>query len=164
MRVEMRGAVVIWLQFGPPHLWNTLVHTRACPPTCVFASFISTLISGWWPPASSWILISIWRMWRGPQGVGWGVTTYTLCTHTHTHTQKSTLQESTAGHGSVNYRLQKPSSVLTLDCCCLCPAAPAWQMQSWCSQSLVCLLAHYFGNDKEKWADRAAFHCPALLF
>lgn len=155
------GAFVIWLQFGPLHLWNTPMHTQACPRTCVFASFISTLILGWRPPASSWILISIWWMWRGPQGVGSGVTTYTLCTQPHKRTH---YKKSTAGHGSVNYGLQKPSSVLTLDCCCLCPAAPAWQMQSWCLQSLVCLLAHYFVNDKENWADRAAFHCLALLF
>lgn len=87
------GAGVIWLQFGPLHLRNTHIHTQAYAPTCTFASFISTLILRWRPPASSWILISIWWMWRGPQGVGWGVTTYTLCTLTHTHTKAHTTGE-----------------------------------------------------------------------
>lgn len=105
------GVVVIWLQFGPLHLSNA--YTQACTPTRAFVSFISILILGWWPPVSSWILIAIWLMWRGPQGVGWVVTTYAR--HTHTHTENNTLQENTAGHGSVNYSLQKPFSVLTLN-------------------------------------------------
>lgn len=84
----------------------------------------------------------------------------------HSCTQKNTLQESTAGHGSVNYSEQEPSSVLTLDWCCLwlVPCSPPWQMQSWRSQSLLCLLTHYFVNDKKKWGDTASLCYSPLLF
>lgn len=73
------GVVGIWLQFAPPCICQT--HPPAFAPTCTFVSFISTLILGWWPPASSWILTAIWWMWRGPQGVGRGVATYTPRAH-----------------------------------------------------------------------------------
>lgn len=88
------GAFVIWLQFGPPaSVKYTHTHTSVPTDMCVFASFISTLILGRWPPASSWILIPIWWMWGGPQGVGWGVTTYTLGTQPHRRTHyKRALQ------------------------------------------------------------------------
>lgn len=76
------GVVLIWLQFAPPSPCICQLHTPAYAPTCTFVSFISTLFLGWWPPASSWILIAIWWMWRRPQGVGWGVATYIMCTCT----------------------------------------------------------------------------------
>lgn len=147
MRAAMRGRLWFDYSSAPLHRWHTRTHQHACTLHSLGP------VSGRRPPASPWILISIWWMWRGLWGVGAEVWPHTHSTHSRT--QKPTLLREHCRSWFSQFYSTKRSSILTLHRQCVCVCLQS--LEAWRLESLTCQIPHYFVNVKEKWADRAVF-------